>query len=548
MSSEERHKHVNALVRQIFSGVDINNEEDPLRFIMKFHSGQKDEEEEEDEGPLFSIEFDENLSKLTIDELNDTRSDYLRNETVLLEKVDELVREIPTCKTIELRLDDTDFFTTRCGHSINLSALKIFETGESFYNQFGYRRPSHNGDKKTNDKIRGMSVSKAMDKLKSHTIYDWQRGRPIPVTDKYPKLSEYMKKITMGQDYKLVDLRKYIKNTFEQIKSLPEWKCDAGNNLAEMSAYVINAFGKLLTAVDAADSGDPFIKEIQFEQQKIIIMEAVHKVFEGFYVHEDGDNGNYFRSVRCKIETIKQSCLTLEFIEHDFYKEKYGEDGDMGFHPKHEGLVVLYIESLDKCGANSGNSLLALVDKLAKLIPFIEYIALEDASHLKKCDKTVALFQLKILASATGDSWYGSKGYKTQTHDEVMAHNMRLRNRNMAELLEVVDPSVKTDIVEAFPELDHGMTVHDCFKMISDQISSFPEEKCTSEQNKKIEALDRLMSAMMAKISPDFQFKQHRYLFKRVSHGGYKRITKKRRIKKRGTKKQQINRRKTNKC
>ena len=79
MSSEERHKHVNALVRQIFSGVDINNEEDPLRFIMKFHSGQKDEEEEEDEGPLFSIEFDENLSKLTIDELNDTRSDYLRN-------------------------------------------------------------------------------------------------------------------------------------------------------------------------------------------------------------------------------------------------------------------------------------------------------------------------------------------------------------------------------------------------------------------------------------------------------------------------------------
>jgi len=542
MSLEDRHNHVNALVRQIFSGVDINNEEDPLRFIMKFHSGQK---EEEDEGPLFSIEFDENLSKLTIDELNGTWSDDLRNETVLLEKVDELVREIPTCKTIELRLDDTDFFTTRCGHSINLIALQIFETGESFYNQFGYRRLSYNGDKKANDEIRRMTVSKAMEKLLASYIRDWQRGH-IPFTQKYPNFSEYMKKITMKSDYAL-DLKKYIKNTFKQIKYFPKEKCAAAENTrAEMVAYVINAFGELLTA----DSGDPFIKEIQFEQQKIIIMEAVHKVFEGFFIAEYGDDYNYFRSVRCKITDKRtgQSCLTLEFVEHDFYKEKYGEDGDMEFHPTHEGLVVLYIESLDKCGENRGNSLLVLVDELAKLIPFIEYIALEDASHLKKCDKTVTLFQLKILASATGDSWYVSKGYKTQTHDEVMAHNMRLRNRNMAELLEVVDPSVKTDIMEAFPELDHGMTVHDCFKMISDQISSFPEKGCSEEQNKKIEALDRLMSVMMAKRLSDFQVKQHRYLFKRVLHGGYKRRTKKRGgTKKRITKKRATKKRWT-KC
>jgi hypothetical protein len=123
----------------------------------------------------------------------------------------------------------------------------------------------------------------------------------------------------------------------------------------------------------------------------------------------------------------------------------------------------------------------------------------------------------------------------------------------MAELLEVVDPSVKTDIVEAFPELDHGMTVHDCFKMISDQISSFPEKGCSEEQNKKIEALDRLMSVMMAKRLSDFQVKQHRYLLKRVSHGGYKRVTKKRggtkkRItKKRITKKRATKKRITNK-
>lgn len=299
-------------------------------------------------------------------------------------------------------------------------------------------------------------------------------------------------------------------------------------------------FEKVLeTSFPTKDMPRLFTKIMQFEEQKTIIMKAVRKVFEGFSIDESGD----YLKVRCEItdKSTRQNCLTLEFMQHDFYKEYYGDGEDMEFEPKHEGLVVIYIGSLNKCGANSGNSLLALVDELAKLIPFIEYIALYDTSFLIKCDKNVTLFQLKILASATGDSWYGSKGYKTQSHAEVMAHNMRLRNRNMAELLEVVDPSVKTDIMEAFPELDHGMSVHDCFKMISDQISSFPEEKCTVEQNKKIEALDGLMSAM--ENSSDFKLKQNKDLLKRVSHGGYKRATKKRG----GTKKRSTNKRR-NKC
>ena len=286
-----------------------------------------------------------------------------------------------------------------------------------------------------------------------------------------------------------------------------------------------------------------FTKIMQFEEQKNIIMKSVRKVFEGFSIDESGD----YLKVRCEItdKRTRRNCLTLEFMQHDFYKEYYGDGEDMEFEPKHEGLVVIYIGSLNKCGANSGNSLLALVDELAKLIPFIEYIALYDTSFLKKCDKNVTLFQLKILSSATGDSWYGSKGYKTQSHAEVMAHNMRLRNRNMAELLEVVDPSIRSNIMEAFPELDHGMTVHDYFRTISDQISSFPEEKCTPEQNKKIEALDGLMSAM--ENSSDFKLKQNKDLLKRVSHGGYKRATKKRATKKRATKKRATKKRITNK-
>jgi hypothetical protein len=301
-------------------------------------------------------------------------------------------------------------------------------------------------------------------------------------------------------------------------------------------------FEKVLeTSFPTKDMPRLFTKIMQFEEQKNIIMKSVRKVFEGFSIDES-ESGDYLR-VQCEITDKRRKCLVLEFIEHNFYKEHHGDGGDMEFEPEHEGLVVLYIGSLIKCGANSGNSLLALIDELAKLIPFIEYIALEDASHLMKCDKAVDLFQLKSLASATGDSWYGSKGYKPQSHAEVMAYNMQLRNRNMAELLEVVDPSVETDIMEAFPELDqhmHGMTVHDCFKMMSDKIRSFPEEKCTVEQNKKIEALDGLMYAMN---SSDFKLEQNYHLLKQVSHGGYKRVTKKRG----GTKKRTTKKRRT-KC
>jgi cation transport ATPase len=113
----------------------------------------------------------------------------------------------------------------------------------------------------------------------------------------------------------------------------------------------------------------------------------------------------------------------------------------------------------------------------------------------------------------------------------------------MAELLEVVKPSIGSNIMEAFPELDvHGMTVHDCFKMMSDKIRSFPEKKeeCSEAQNKKIEALTKLMSAM--NNSSDFKLEQNKHLLKRVSRGGYKRATKKRATKKRATKKRR------NKC
>ncbi len=374
-------------------------------------------------------------------------------------------------------------------------------------------------------------------------------------------VKSYHKFYESGADDPLTDLKYHFKNPIPfngphfpmpSVAFNRQFIVTCGSN--RVYVYAIDnifgdGFGELIeTTFPTKDMPRLFTKIMQFEEQKNIIMKAVRKVFEGFSIDES-ESGDYLR-VRCEItdKRTRHDCLVLQFIEHNFYKEHHGDGGDVEFEPKHEGLVVVYIECLTKCGANSGNSLLAMVNELAKLIPFVEYIALEDASHLIKCDKTVALFQLTSLASATGDSWYGSKGYKTRVHADVIRHNMQLRNRNMAELLEVVKPSIGSNIMEAFPELDvHGMTVHDCFKMMSDKIRSFPEKKeeCSEAQNKKIEALTKLMSAM--NNSSDFKLEQNKHLLKRVSRGGYKRATKKRATKKRATKKRATKKRR-NKC
>jgi hypothetical protein len=79
---------------------------------------------------------------------------------------------------------------------------------------------------------------------------------------------------------------------------------------------------------------------------------------------------------------------------------------------------------------------------------------------------------------------------------------------------------------------------------MSDQIRSFPEEKCTVEQNTKIEALTNLMAAME---KSSFKLEPNKDLLKRVSNGGYKRATKKRATKKRATKKRATKKRATKK-
>lgn len=551
---------VTDLVHENFVQFDIEKHE--LAFEMRLKDTPKD-----DSQPHFRIEFSKDLSILTIRELNGTWSDDLLTEIIILKNVDVLVSRIPECKIIQLRLIEDEVKIKRCGFMFNLVALEIFKTGESLYNHFGYKIPSYHSDKEANDKIRNMPIKDTPRLLNTKMVWKSSNrtGNMVKFIEKYPYFNNNFMKIitkigitpTAAIEIKVMD---FVMIVFQLIEKFPKTTCENDVKMidtARQAVYVINAFGELLTF---PDSGTAFIKDMQFEQQIPVIRRAVQTVFKDFIIKEFGDEHDYHSYIKYKIsdKTTNSDCLILEFTKHDFI-ERYLIERDLDkepyesppHDPKYEGFTVLHIGSLSKCGANSGTALLAYVDELAQLIPFIEYKTLTDASQLKKCNKNVALPHLTILANDTAESWYGSNGYKSPNHGSVIAHNKKLQNINLFTLLDALvedtpDYNVKLQIIDAYPESNPEMTVKDFFTMVKRKIHSFPEENCTDEQNKQIEALNTLKSGM-CKISNKqykFNYYDYRHLFKPVIRtGGYKRRTKKRGTKKRRTKKRRTKKR-----
>jgi len=185
----------------------------------------------------------------------------------------------------------------------------------------------------------------------------------------------------------------------------------------------------------------------QILEQKKFIRDAVTKVFEGFRVEKDFGSEHY----RIIDRTTRKTCLQFEFLDHESTTKRYPS---LPHHPKYKDLTVLHILSLSKCGANSGNTLLRLVDELAKSIPFVEHITLTDASNVKKCGDRLNLPDLRILTSERGESWYNRWGYKSANHDVNMRANTEIRNMNMREYLHD-NPDLNSVIKEAFPEVRH---------------------------------------------------------------------------------------------
>jgi len=262
--------------------------------------------------------------------------------------------------------------------------------------------------------------------------------------------------------------------------------------------------------------------QAQLQQQKQTIIDAVHRVFRGFIVKKDFSNEEY----EIMDAKTRKSCLQFKFVDHESIQKHYPA---LPHHPKYKDLTVLHVSSLSKCGANSGNTLLRLIDELAQSIPFVEYISLTDASTIRKCNIVLNLNELKILTSERGESWYNHWGYKSATHADNMSINSQIRNEKMRD----INPLLRSAVMDVFPELDTSDTVHKYVKSIYDQIRSFPEEdECDDEQINKIKTLRMLIDELSVEYSKG--------LVKTVehgSHGGSKRSATKRSAKKRNEKK-----------
>ena len=175
------------------------------------------------------------MSYLNIDQLNKCGPAHdLRSGTFLLQKVDELVREIPECKTIYLYDASTIY---RCGWSINLARLEILKTGESWYNQRGYKQRAYEKETEENRKIVTMSHEDAARLLLetpdvSKTRFPEFKAK---VDAKFPELKD-------------LPLNEYIQKLYQHIKSYPEEnRCsDEQNQYTEMVTFIITAFSHLI--------------------------------------------------------------------------------------------------------------------------------------------------------------------------------------------------------------------------------------------------------------------------------------------------------------
>jgi hypothetical protein len=138
-----------------------------------------------------------------------------------------------------------------------------------------------------------------------------------------------------------------------------------------------------------------------------------------------------------EIMEIVQSVFSPKIIKNTPDKDIYiqTEDGNdcvtFNLYPD-----KIYIETLQKCGTTSGTELLKMFDTLAKRMPNIKYIGLQDASDIEICEQSIHLSMLKILTN--GQSWYNSHGYFSEYHDSEISHNEAIINMEYEKFIDIV--------------------------------------------------------------------------------------------------------------
>jgi len=136
---------------------------------------------------------------------------------------------------------------------------------------------------------------------------------------------------------------------------------------------------------------------------------------ESFDIQVEDDDEN--KIYKIFIKDIDTTIQTEPCVELEFFSNK------------------IYISNINKCGENSGSSLLHLIDNLALSMPNIDYIELNDGSLIEICS-TKFFIQLDIFKILTkGISWYNSLGYYSEQHEQEVQNNNIIRTTPINQLL-----------------------------------------------------------------------------------------------------------------
>ena len=170
----------------------------------------------------------------------------------------------------------------------------------------------------------------------------------------------------------------------------------------------------------------------------------------------------------------------------------------------------IHISSIRKCSDSESltrEAIQKVEDSAISNKDSIKSIHLEDDSTINVCGVPLPLHYLKILT--TGQSWYNSIGYKSSEHDDDVAHNARIINTPMNQLLSELSytggfpglPLTLDNLQSFFPGLSLKMKVKDYVTAMSNQLPRSGTMNCPVEQVvNKAKLLYNLIVAIRGKL------------------------------------------------
>ena len=172
----------------------------------------------------------------------------------------------------------------------------------------------------------------------------------------------------------------------------------------------------------------------------------------------------------------------------------------------------IHISSIRKCSDRESltrEAIKMVEDSAISNKDGIKSIHLEDDSTINVCGVPLPLHYLKILT--TGQSWYNSIGYKSSEHDADVAHNARIINTPMNQLLTELSykevhlfprlPPTLKNLQTFFTGLSEEMTVKDYVTAMSNQLPRSGTTSCLEEDVEKARLLYNLIIAIRGKLN-----------------------------------------------